>query len=236
MRKRRKAIFPDPRLAGDDGLLCYGGNLEVETLLEAYGNGIFPWPQEGLPLLWFSPPQRGVLDFDSIHWPRRFLRELKDESYSITFNRDFHQVIVECAAVPRSHETGTWILPSMQKAYIAFHEAGYAHSVECWHRGQLVGGLYGVYVGGVFSGESMFYKVSGGSKRCLFALTQKLRASGLGWMDIQMVTPILETFGGKYISRDEYLTRLEAAHLNPQKLDFSGGSANVPVIEPASED
>jgi leucyl/phenylalanyl-tRNA--protein transferase len=215
--------FPNPRTAGPEGLLCVGGDLKVETLASAYSQGIFPWPQEGVPLLWFSPPQRGVLDFADLHWPKRFQRELKDESYQITFNKAFKQVIENCAAVPRTHETGTWILPPIVGAYTRFHEAGFAHSVECWKDGVLVGGLYGVFVKGVFSGESMFHHESGASKRCLFALTGKLKASGLKWMDTQMVTPVLATFGGKYISRDGFLKRVETSQLNPNVLSFTEG-------------
>lgn len=213
-------VFPDPRLAGEDGLLCVGGDLRVETLVQAYWNGIFPWPQEGVPLLWFSPAKRGILDFSDLHWPRRFLRELKDDSYRITFDTAFERVIHECAAIPRTHESGTWILPPIEGAYSRFHQAGYAHSVECWQGDELVGGLYGVYVGGVFSGESMFYKVKGASKRCLYALIEKLTAAGLRWMDIQMVTPVLQTFGGKYVSRDEFLSRVARAKVNPPRLIF----------------
>jgi leucyl/phenylalanyl-tRNA--protein transferase len=218
----KHSLFPDPRAAGEDGLLCYGGDLEIETLLDAYAHGIFPWPQEGLPLLWFSPEERGVLDFSDMHWPRRFLRELRGGDFEVTFNHAFKEVIEACAAVPRkptSAGPGTWILPEMKRAYVRFHEAGYAHSVECWSGGQLVGGLYGVYVGGVFSGESMFHTVSNASKRCLHALTERLTECGLEWMDIQMVTPVIETLGGKYISRDEYLRRLiTAKRLAPARI------------------
>jgi leucyl/phenylalanyl-tRNA---protein transferase len=220
--------FPDPRTAGDDGLLCYGGDLKVETLLQAYGRGIFPWPQEGLPMLWFSPLQRGILDFGELHWPSRFLREVKSKfapakgeaPYKITFDRDFPQVIHECSAIPRSHETGTWIVPEIEDAYQDFHKAGFAHSVECWSGDRLIGGLYGVYVHGVFSGESMFYKERDASKFCLYALVQKLQAMGLKWMDIQMVTPVLQTFGGKYISRGEFLERLRIAQIAPPALSL----------------
>ena len=214
-RVESRSRFPSPHTAGADGLLCYGGDLEPETLLDAYSHGIFPWPQEGLPLLWFSPPERGVLDFADLHWPRRFLREARDERFEITFNRAFGRVIRESAKVPRSTETGTWILPEMEQAYTRLHELGYAHSVECWPRGdrdgELAGGLYGVYVGGVFSGESMFFKASNAGKRCLFALIEKLKGAGLEWMDIQMVTPVLQTLGGKYIGRDEFLERVAKA-------------------------
>jgi leucyl/phenylalanyl-tRNA---protein transferase len=211
-------VFPDPRQADDDGLLCVGGDLKVDTLVSAYSRGIFPWPQEGLPLLWFSPLRRGILDFEDVHWPRRFLRELKDDSYQITFDQAFGEVIQECAKIPRAHESGTWILPPIVGAYERFHRAGYAHSVECWRGGKLVGGLYGVYVGGVFAGESMFHKESSASKRCLYALVQKLQAAGLKWMDIQMVTPVLETFGGKYISREEFLERVARAKDAPPQI------------------
>jgi leucyl/phenylalanyl-tRNA---protein transferase len=213
---KRSIVFPDPRAAGRDGLLCVGGDLQVDTLLSAYAQGIFPWPQEGLPLLWFSPWERGVLDFDEIHWPKRFLRELAaHKPYRMTFNKAFREVIRHCALVPRMHERGTWILPELERAYIEFHEAGHAHSVECWLGDELVGGLYGVCVQGVFSGESMFHKASGASKRCLYALIEELKSSGFKWLDIQMVTPVLESFGGKYISREEFLSRLNEAHRHP---------------------
>jgi len=209
-------VFPDPRSASDDGLLCVGGDLRVETLVSAYSQGIFPWPQEGLPLLWFSPARRGVLDFSDVHWPKRFLQEMRSHPMRITFNQAFEQVIHECATVPRTHESGTWILPPIEGAYKRFHDAGYAHSVECWSDdGELVGGLYGVFVDGIFAGESMFHHVSGASKRCLYALVTRLAEQGVTWIDTQMVTPVLETFGGKYISRDEFLKRLTEVHADP---------------------
>jgi leucyl/phenylalanyl-tRNA--protein transferase len=207
-KRSGKIVFPDPHSAGEDGLLCVGGNLEIETLCQAYRLGIFPWPHESYPMLWFCPENRGVLDFNDLHWPMRFLRSLKNPTFRITFDRAFSEVIKRCAAKPRAHEAGTWILPQMQEAYVRMHEAGYAHSAECWQGERLVGGLYGVFIDGVFSGESMFYEVSDASKRCLFAMIEKLRGFNCEWMDIQMVTPVLEDLGGKYIMRDEYLDRL----------------------------
>ena len=210
------ADFPDPRSAGEQGLLCVGGDLQVETLLRAYPRGIFPWPQEGYPLMWFCPDPRGVLHFEQIHWPRRFLRELQDKSFEVTMDQAFTDVVRACAAAPRkiaSDDAGadgtssaTWILPAMIDAYIELFHAGSAHSFECWSEGKLVGGLYGVWIEGVFSGESMFHSVSGASKRCLHALVLHLQGLGVRWMDTQMVTPILKTFGGTYISREEYLS------------------------------
>ena len=210
--------FPDPTDTEEDGLLCIGGNLEVETLLEAYRNGIFPWPHEGYPMLWFSPLQRGVLDFSELHIPARLSRMKRNSGVEITFDRDFARVISSCRNSPRAHEAGTWILPAMEKAYLDFHAAGYAHSVEAWRDGNLVGGLYGVFVEGVFSGESMFYLEPNASKLCLLALIERLQSIGLNWMDTQMVTPVVESLGGKLISRDEYLTRLKEAQLRFAKL------------------
>jgi leucyl/phenylalanyl-tRNA--protein transferase len=219
--------FPDPRATGSDGLLHVGGALTVDNLVEAYRSGIFPWPQEGLPILWFSPVKRGVLDFSEVHWPRSFLREVRandakrrclDPSHlNVTFDQDFRSVIEACATVPRKIQdsnvaAGTWILSEMQEAYLQMYLAGFAHSVECWRGGELVGGLYGVYVDGVFSGESMFHRLSGASKICLYYLIEQLRSMGMSWIDIQMVTPVLETFGGKYISRDEFLARVDVEH------------------------
>jgi leucyl/phenylalanyl-tRNA--protein transferase len=227
MRAKSKSIepsvFPDPMDADEDGLLCVGGNLDLEILIDAYSHGIFPWPQEDMPLLWFSPLRRGVLDFAELHWPKRFLRALKDPAVTVTFNQAFSRVIRECAAVPRSNETGTWILPAMEIAYTQLHQAGYAHSVEAWRAGELIGGLYGVFIRGVFSGESMFHRESDASKRCLYVLLEKLRASGLEWMDIQMVTPVLETFGGKYISRAEFQERITRAHAEEPSLELKLG-------------
>ncbi|MCM2281054.1 MAG: leucyl/phenylalanyl-tRNA--protein transferase [Bdellovibrionaceae bacterium] len=214
--------FPDPRSATEDGLLCIGGDLRVSTLLEAYSHGIFPWPQEGYPLLWFSPPRRGVVDFDEVHFSQRFLRETRKTELTFTFDRAFADVVDACATVPRTHETGTWILPEMRRAYIRFFEAGHAHSVEAWRGDRLVGGLYGVYVAGVFSGESMFFRESNASKLCLYRLIAHLRSKGLTWMDTQMVTSLVASIGGKYISRDEFLARLESAKHNRPRILAAG--------------
>lgn len=190
--------------------MCVGGDLAVSTLLSAYSRGIFPWPQVGYPLLWFAPPRRGVIDFSELHVSKSLRKELRDE-FEIKFDNDFESVIRACAEVPRSHETGTWILPEMIDAYLEFHKAGHAHCVELWEEGSLVGGVYGVFVRGVFSGESMFYKRDNASKICLLAMIQRLRESGLSWIDTQMVTPVVEQLGGKYISREDFLERLQNA-------------------------
>ncbi len=190
-----------------EGLVAVGGSLDVSTLFQAYYHGIFPWPQEELPMLWFSPDPRGVLFFEDFHLSDRLEKEWKKKSseYEFTFNKAFDQVITECQNQIRPGQKGTWILPELKQAYLDFHQAGFAHSVECWREGELVGGLYGVLVQGVFSGESMFHKENNTSKWCLLQTVNRLRELGLTWMDTQMVTPVVAAMGGKEIPRSEYL-------------------------------
>ena len=185
-----------------------GGQLSVEILRDAYTHGIFPWPQENTPLLWFSPPERGVLDFAEFKIPSSVKKLTNKQRFRITKNREFLQVIENCSRIPRKGESGTWILPAMVKVYTELHQLGLAHSYEAWREDELVGGLYGVQFQGLFSGESMFYRESGASKVCLVHLVEDLKEQGHEWMDIQMVTPVLELFGGKYITRKDFLGRL----------------------------
>lgn len=185
-----------------------GGDLNTESLESAYTQGIFPWPQEGYPMLWFSPPERGLLFFENFKVPKTTKKALKNNEFTITFDNAFDQVIESCSRVPRSHETGTWILPEMIEAYKQLHKQGNAYSVEAWQGDELVGGLYGVNFNNIYSGESMFFKVTEASKVCLVALVEKLKTSGLKWLDIQMVTPLLEQFGGEYIARKQFLKML----------------------------
>lgn len=211
-----RRFFPDPEMTLPDGLVMVGGDLSVENLLEAYSFGIFPWPQEGLPTLWFSPEQRGILDFKDLHWSRSFLKFKKSTSWTIKVNHNFREVVRACAQAPRPGQEGTWITPAIEKSYFAFHKAGYAHSIECWDESdELVGGLYGVYVGGLFAGESMFYKRDNASKLCLWWLTEQLGAQGFTWMDTQMVTDSLRPIGGKYITRKQFQKRIAALKIAP---------------------
>jgi len=214
----RRHFFPDPRSTLADGLVMVGGSLSVERLLEAYSFGIFPWPQDDLPVLWFSPEWRGVLDFKDLHVSQSFLKLWRKKKFKITVNKSFETVIRSCRIQRRPGQLGTWITPEMERAYIDFHRAGYAHSVECWLDGMLVGGVYGVYVGGVFSGESMFYTVSNASKVALYALIEKLKSEGHSWMDIQMVSDGLKSWGGKYIHRDQFLQRLNQAKVSKRPI------------------
>lgn len=205
---KRRRYFPDPALPTMDGIVAFGDELSTDILLEAYENGIFPWPHPELPCLWFCPDKRGVLDFDELHIPKSLEKFIRKTDLKITFNKAFTEVMNECAQVPRPGQGGTWITPPMLKAYKKFHDEGYAHSIECWQGDTLVGGMYGVFVNGVFSGESMFYKVSNASKLCLVKMIEQLKANGLTWMDIQMTTSVTESLGGKYISKAEFLQRI----------------------------
>jgi leucyl/phenylalanyl-tRNA---protein transferase len=219
---KSRRIFPDPQEASIDGIVAMGDALNVNTLLEAYSFGIFPWPHPELPILWYSPDPRGVLDFKDLYINRSFRKFLSKCSWQVSFNKNFSEVMRACSVVPRPGQSGTWITQPMLKAYEEFHQAGYAHSIEVWEEEDLVGGLYGVYVAGVFSGESMFFRRSNASKVALYAMIQELRRQGLEWMDIQMLTPVTESMGGNYISRDQYYARLEAAKRVAKPLNLKG--------------
>lgn len=208
--------FPDPRDASPEGIVAAGGSVHPDILLEAYGRGIFPWPVEGYPLLWFSPPKRAVLEFDGLHVPRSLAKERRRTGLRFTLDRDFASVIRACAAVSRAHEDGTWITPEIIRGFRAFHARGHAHSVEAWEGGTLVGGLYGVDAGGAFGGESMFHLRPNASKLALLFLVEHLQSRGLDWMDIQVLTPHMEALGAREIDRDEFLDKL--AHARRRKL------------------
>ncbi len=195
-------------------------DLRVERLLEAYSFGIFPWPHGDLPTLWFSPEARGVLDFSDFHVPRSLLKLMRRHCFKFSFNRAFAEVIESCATAARPGQQGSWITPKMARAYLEFHRAGYAHSLEVWDDSNLIGGIYGVYVAGVFCGESMFFRRANASKLALVRLVEFLRGHGLNWIDTQMVTPVLEQFGGKHISRRSFLGRLEKAKADARFIDF----------------
>lgn len=216
--------FPDPWVLPEDsdGLVYIGGNLKPETLVQAYSMGIFPWPLEEIyPLFWFCPQPRGVLDFANLHIPRSLEKIRRKGTFRFTFNQAFTRVMDECAKQPRPGQEGTWIIPSMFAAYEDFHREGHAHSIECWRGDELVGGLYGVFVQGVFSGESMFHLEPNTSKLCLVEIALKLQSLGYHWMDIQMVTPVTEQLGGHYISRRDFLTRLREEHAKNPPLKIS---------------
>jgi leucyl/phenylalanyl-tRNA---protein transferase len=208
-RDRDLIYFLDPEKA-IDGIVALGGPLTTTNLLRAYRNGIFPWPITEDILPWCCPEERGILDFDELHIPRRLARTKRQSTFHFTIDRAFPQVIAHCATVQRTHESGTWITRQMIDAYCELHKQGHAHSVEVWEDAELVGGLYGVDASGSFSGESMFSLRSNASKLALLFLIKHLRERGLDWIDIQMVTPHLEALGGKTVSRADFLARLRA--------------------------
>ncbi len=201
--------FPDPRRASPEGIVAIGGRPTTANLLSAYRQGIFPWPIEGWPLPWFCPPERAVLEFKDLHIPRRLARFRKGASFTFTIDQNFSGVIRGCSDVARPNEDGTWINAEMIRAYTEMHRAGHAHSVEAWENGELVGGMYGVDAGGSFAGESMFFARPNASKLALLHLIEHLAAQGLDWLDIQVMTPHMETLGARVISRDAFLDKLE---------------------------
>lgn len=203
------STFPDPRTLGDDGLVAIGGCLDERTLLDAYRHGIFPWPDPTLPLMWFCPPERAILEFHELHIPRSLRRLWRCTTLQFTIDAAFEQVIQGCAEARRPGQSGTWITREVIAAYTRLHQVGIAHSVEAWRGERLVGGVYGVNVDGSFSAESMFYREANASKLALLFLIEHLRRRGLDWIDIQMMTPHMARLGARLIGREEFLKRLE---------------------------
>src|SRR6185436_3199834 len=201
--------FIDPATA-IDSIVAVGGPLTTTNLLRAYCRGIFPWPINETVLPWCCPEERGVLDFDDLHIPRRLARTRNKTTFHFTIDRAFQQVITHCATVQRKHESGTWITRQMIRAYCELHRQGHAHSVEVCEDAELVGGMYGVDACGSFSGESMFSLRSDASKLALLFLIDHLKERGLNWIDIQMVTPHLEALGAKEVPRADFLAKLAA--------------------------
>lgn len=206
--------FPDARDAVKRGvhagLVAVGGDLSIPRLLLAYRNGLFPWTAD--PVTWWSPEPRGIIELDQLHISRSLARALRKGVFEITVDRAFCDVITACAETPRP---GGWISPEFIAAYTALHQAGHAHSVECWQAGQLVGGVYGVTVGGLFAGESMFHRATDASKVALCHLVQRLKQGGFTLFDTQMVTTVTRQLGAVEISRTEYLRRLAEAVARP---------------------
>ena len=221
--------FPEVKYATDEGLLALGGDLSAPRLIAAYRKGIFPWYHAGQPILWWSPDPRCVL-FPAQYKPQRSLKKsIKKQRLVFSFDQTFEEVINHCAArqsMARANSTGTWITDDMKDAYINLHRLGYAHSVETWKDGQLVGGLYGVAVGGVFFGESMFSQISDASKAALSFLIPHLTAWNFQLIDCQITSPHLLSLGAVEIPRTEFLERLDCALTQAGK---PGSWKNIPV-------
>ena len=203
-------IFPsaDQALDDPDGLLAIGGRLNTLTLTRAYAKGIFPWFEEGQSTLWWCPSDRAILIPGREHTSRSMAKLIRRGGFQITTDRCFGDVIRQCAA-PRATSSGTWITPPMQRAYMDLYREGHAHSVECWQGEELVGGLYGVQVGGIFCGESMFSRRPNASKLAFIALSRTLAAAGFTLIDCQLENPHLLSLGVEMVCRREFLKKLE---------------------------
>lgn len=199
--------FPDPRAADGDGLVAFGGDLSVARLLLAYRSGIFPWYDQGLPPMWWSPDPRCSMTPERLHLSRRLLRTIRAARFTLGWDRAFDEVIDGCA---EGRPEGTWILPEMREAYCELHRLGHAHSLGVWQDGELVGGLYGVQVGGLFAAESMFHRRSDMSKIALVAALRSTFAAGIRVFDVQFETPHLGRLGAFGISRARYLETIAA--------------------------
>jgi leucyl/phenylalanyl-tRNA--protein transferase len=222
VRLSKPRFFPPPTATTKEGLVCVGGRLSPELLLDAYSHGIFPWPMwADEPIAWWSPDPRAVIGLDALHISRRLHRTLRSDKFLVTRDRDFDGVILGCATGP-GREHGTWLTPAMIVAYRRMHELGHAHSVEVWHQDRLAGGTYGVAIGGLFAAESMFYRVRDASKVALARLVTHLRARGFALLDVQQLTPHTASMGAVEVSRVEYLSRLASAVTLP--VTFHGPS------------
>ncbi|MER3414942.1 MAG: leucyl/phenylalanyl-tRNA--protein transferase [Gemmataceae bacterium] len=192
----------------DIGLVKVGGRLTPESVVAAYRRGLFPWYDEGMPVCWWSPDPRAIIELNSFHVPRRLQRILRQGKFHFTFDRAFAEVIRGCAA---NRPEGTWITADMMQVYTELHGRGIAHSVETWLGSRLVGGVYGLALGGYFSGESMFHTTANASNAALVALVEHLRRRGYVLFDIQILNDHTARFGGREIPRQEFLRRLEKA-------------------------
>ncbi|MGD9081391.1 MAG: leucyl/phenylalanyl-tRNA--protein transferase [Desulfobacterales bacterium] len=221
-------VFPSPQLARKEGLLAVGGDLSQDRLLLAYRMGIFPWYTEDEPIMWWSPDPRLVLYPSELRVSRSLKKTIKKQTFRLTVDESFESVINACAHSRTKADEGTWIVGEMITAYCRLHESGLAHSVEVWQSGSLVGGLYGVSLGKCFFGESMFTLISNASKVALVALVQHLQTLGFHFVDCQISTPHLLSFGAQEIPRTQFLKELEQALESPTlkgKWSFSASPA-----------
>lgn len=208
-------LFPDATLAEEDGLLAIGGDLRTERLLQAYKHGIFPWYNEDTPILWYAPHERFVLYPAQVKVSKSMSKILARNTFDISFDRDFERVMQYCSTVTRRGQDGTWIVDDMRSAYKRLHDEGYAHSIEVWQSGDLVGGLYGVLIGKVFCGESMFTKVADASKAALIYLCQNF---DLELIDCQIYSSHLASMGATTIDASFFYRKLQAQHIETNGL------------------
>lgn len=208
-------VFPYPDLASASGLLAIGGDLSEERLIQAYAHGIFPWYSEGDPIMWWSPDPRMVLDLRDFKVSKSLRRLVQQKVFEVSFDACFREVIEACSQVPRKGQPGTWITHEMMDAYTKLHHRGLAHSVEVFSAGRLAGGLYGVSLGKAFFGESMFHHRRDASKVALYHLVERLRKWDFRFIDAQVETEHMASFGAENISRREFLEQLRLAVNEP---------------------
>ena len=203
--------FPPVEQANENGLLAIGGDLEIETLVSAYSQGIFPWPMgKDYPLTWFSPDPRGILCWEHLHIPRSLKKIIRKNIFDINYNHDFETIIWACA-----DRVDTWLTKHMISAYIKMFRAQLAYCVGCYQQGKLVGGLYGVRINNFVSAESMFYRQNNASKVALIWLMEHLQKEKINWLDTQMTTEVVASLGGYSISRKEFMTKLKEVISQP---------------------
>jgi leucyl/phenylalanyl-tRNA---protein transferase len=217
-------LLPDPHQADEDGVVGVGADLAPATLVDAYRRGMFPWPHPGVPLPWFSPDPRGIIAADDLHVSRSLKRHLRRCGWTTTVDVTFRAVVAGCAA-DRGDGQGSWITAAMARAYARLHDLGWAHSIEVWDGDRLVGGLYGVQVGGVFTGESMFHRETDASKVALVDIATRFHAAGGRLFDVQLTTPHLRSVGARDLPRREFLDVLARA----QHLDVRLATGRRPV-------
>lgn len=215
-------VFPPPEQADPNGLLAVGGDLSPRRLLLAYSTGIFPWFNEGEPILWWSPDPRFILELDELHLSRSLRKTLRRGHFEVTFNQAFDDVIRCCAEVRTEQGEGTWLGDGMIAAFRRLHQMGFAHSVECWREGELAGGVYGICLGRCFFGESMFHRVRDASKVALVGLVDRLKDLQFELLDCQMPTEHLASLGARGIPRSEFLRRLRCGGVMPSTLPAPG--------------
>ncbi|EAR27950.1 leucyl, phenylalanyl-tRNA-protein transferase [Pseudoalteromonas tunicata D2] len=222
--------FPDPTLALEDpdGLLAIGGDLSATRLINAYQHGVFPWFNDDDPIMWWSPSQRAIIELEEFHVSRSLKKSLNKHPFKVFINRDFAEVMYQCQR-QRIHHEGTWISDEMLDAYTTLHKMGHAHSIEIWLNDQLVGGLYGIMLGAVFCGESMFHTMPNTSKLASWALVNWLKRNQGAFIDCQVLNPHTASLGAKAISRDEYLSRLstQMTHIDLKRMWQSQELINI---------
>jgi leucyl/phenylalanyl-tRNA--protein transferase len=197
-------VFPPAEYSDSDGILAVGGDLSPERLIEAYSHGIFPWYSSETPIIWWSPDPRFVIYPEDVKISKSMRQVLKRKIFEIKFDTSFREVITACSG-KRKHEKGTWITSEMIEAYVALHKMGIAHSIEAWHEGKLAGGLYGVSLGGMFFGESMFSRMSNASKSAFIVLADNLQRLGFDLIDSQVHTDHMESLGAFEMDREIFL-------------------------------